>query len=134
MRILLVDDDQEFLNLASGLLAELQHTVDAAASLADAGTLLNGSVHYDAVICDVHLQPNHGSEVYRLAKERFPELPLFLFATGLPEKDTVVSLIHTGADYILCKPLSRDHLRLGLEKAEARKQEREFQAILRSAK
>lgn len=134
MRILLVDDDPEFLQLASAYLAELQHAVDTASSLGEVVGRLGGSVRYDTVICDVHLQPNHGSEVFRLAKEKLTDFPLFLFVTSLPEKDTVMGLIRSGADYILCKPLTVDHLRLGLEKAEARKQEREFQAILRSAK
>lgn len=134
MRILLVDDDPEFLQLATAYLTDLQHAVDTASNLSEAVGRMNGSVRYDSVICDVHLQPDHGSEVFRLAKEKFSEFPLFLFVTSLPEKGTVVDLIRTGADYILCKPLTADHLRLGLEKAEARKQEREFQAILRSAK
>ncbi|RYZ96428.1 MAG: response regulator [Proteobacteria bacterium] len=134
-RALLVDDDSEFQTIATSFLTDLGYTVVAASSVVEALKAVEsrGNVEpFDLILCDVRMPEAQGPELFKKLKEAATDqLPLFIFATAHSDQATVTDLIRSEADYIVVKPLSRASLEAGLEKGERRRQDREFQKIMR---
>ncbi|RZA08243.1 MAG: response regulator [Proteobacteria bacterium] len=137
-RALLVDDDSEFQTIATSFLTDLGYTVVAASSVVEALKAVEnrGSTEpFDLILCDVRMPDAQGPELFQNLKDAATDqLPLFIFATAHSDQATVTDLIRSEADYIVVKPLSRATLEAGLEKGERRRQDREFQKIMRGSK
>jgi two-component system response regulator HydG len=136
-RALIVDDDSEFLTIAVSYLTGLGYTGVPASSVQQAQeAILNRGTNepFDLILCDVRMPEASGQELIKQLKKDSPELPLFIFATAHSDQATVTDLIQNEADYIVVKPLSREALEAALEKGERRRQDREFQKIMRGTK
>jgi CheY-like chemotaxis protein len=136
-RALIVDDDPEFQTIALSYLTDLGYTSVPASSVGQAqeAILARGSNEpFDLILCDVRMPEAAGQELIKRLKKDTLELPLFIFATAHSDQATVTDLIQNEADYIVVKPLSRGALEAALEKGERRRQDREFQKIMRGMK
>lgn len=136
-RALVVDDDSEFQTIATSYLTNLGFTVVAAASVASAQEAIaarGANEPFDLILCDVRMPEATGPELIKSLKRGAQELPLFIFATAHSDQATVTDLIRNEADYIVVKPLSRAGLEIALERGDRRRQDREFQKIMRGAK
>jgi DNA-binding response OmpR family regulator len=86
-KVLVVDDDAEFLGLLSQSLVSDGFTVDAAPTIGDAhARLREGSPAYDLVIADVRLPGESGMELLLGDSTDGPRVPVILMtAFGSPE-------------------------------------------------
>lgn len=136
-RILVVDDDEDFRILVTKFLEELGHTVETASNVAGARERIAaaGAVSpFEGVVCDVNMPEARGQELLKSLKSGAQEVPIFVFVTAQPDRDTVTGLIGIEADYILCKPITKEGLEIGLEKAEKRRTDRELEKVMREFK
>ena len=115
-RVLIVDDDMEFVKLYSLYLRNKGLEVSAAYSAAEALEVLRGASP-DVVVLDVMMEHfDSGFNVSRTIKETHPDLPVILMTaigeeTGLdfrPKNDEERGLMH--ADAFLDKGASPDDL------------------------
>lgn len=82
LKLLVVDDEPALLVLLERVLTRSGHSVEAASDGATALKKLQGRA-YDLVICDILMPDILGSELYRRAVERTPDLSgRFIFITG----------------------------------------------------
>lgn len=136
-RALIVDDDSEFQTIATSYLTDLGYVVVTAPGVREARDSIStqGEINpYDLILCDVRMPEAAGPELIQGLKTAPATLPLFIFATAHSDQETVNDLIRNEADYIVVKPLNRDGLEAAIEKAERRRQDREFQKIMRGGK
>jgi CheY-like chemotaxis protein len=115
-RVLIVDDDMEFVKLYSLYLRNKGLEVSAAYSAAEAAEVLK-EARPDVVVLDVMMEHfDSGFNVSKTIKERHPDLPIILMTaisqeTGLdfrPKNDEERELMH--ADAFLDKGASPDDL------------------------
>lgn len=115
MRILIVDDETEFLNLIEKRLTRRNMEV-AVASGGAAALELARERDFDAVIMDVRMPGMDGLEALRRLKELRPGLPVILL-TGHASLGVAVSGMELGAfDYML-KPVAINELIIKVEDA-----------------
>jgi len=115
-RVLIVDDDKEFVKLYSLFLRNMGLDVAAAYSAAEAMEALRGSSP-DVVVLDVMMEHfDSGFNVSRDIKQEFPDLPIILMTaigeeTGMdfrPKNEEEKELMH--ADAFLDKAASPEKL------------------------
>ena len=84
MRILLVDDNQQYREILGDALRRYGHSVLTAADGAEAFELLEAT-YFDLVISDIEMPVIKGTELYQLMRNdpRFQKTP-FLFISGHP--------------------------------------------------
>ncbi len=113
VRVLLVDDDDEFRRVMSGELARRGYAVSAVAS----GTAaLAHAAEVDVVVLDLHLPDSDGIEV--LKKLRSVEAPPgVLVLTGHGTIDTAIQAVRLGAYDYLEKPCPLDRMDMAIQKA-----------------
>jgi DNA-binding response OmpR family regulator len=105
MRILLVEDDRLQRDVASSWLEHDGHAVKGAASVAEAVKALQRD-SFDLVILDWMLPNGSGTEILHWVRERLPKLPV-MFATAKDEEGEIASILRSGADDYVVKPLRR---------------------------
>jgi len=113
-RILLVDDDDLFLDIATEAVKTLGHRVIAAESAEDALAHI-GRGDIDLLLTDANLGPEtDGFALARLARERRPDLPI-LYISG----DSMISRLPNGAPPgpFISKPAPLDALARAIEDA-----------------
>lgn len=118
-RILLVDDDKQFLRLYRDLLAKQP-------SLPDVRTAENGSRalaklesdHFDLLVCDLKMAQVDGFQVMAIVRRRFPELRTVVI-TGLADEQFRARAYALGVDLFLEKPATPDDNRIFLECIES---------------
>lgn len=107
-RILLVDDDHDFLAVASRL---LQHTGVEVVTCASAMEALDQAQRYefDVIITDANMKPHSGYELIRSIKA-IPSYDLIPIAmiTGRREKRDVERAVAVGAQDYIVKPIDPD--------------------------
>ncbi len=130
MRILVVDDDPEILNLIRRGLAYEGHTVETAADGYEALTKAREKLP-DLVVLDVMMPGLEGTEVARRLKHGGDVPILMLTAKGTVE-DRVTGL-DAGADDYLIKPFSFDELLARIRALGRRYHPREEGDVLRFA-
>lgn len=115
MRVLIVDDETEFLSLINKRLSRRKIEV----TTADNGLAALEHVeqqHFDAVVMDVRMPGMDGLETLRRMKALAPALPVILL-TGHASLGVAVNGMELGAfDYML-KPVAINELILKLEDA-----------------
>ncbi len=123
MRILVIDDERDIVDVISGFLAGGTHLVEGTTD-ARTGVSWLESGDFDVVITDVLLPEVDGIEITRLVRRRFPELWVVAISGGTSRfpGTTALRLAElSGADRILHKPFSRAEL---LEAVEAKGRQR----------
>jgi len=119
LRILLVDDQNTFLEIMRAILRQLGFRyVDEARDGAKAIDALRGAVDpYGLVISDWNMQPMTGLQLLQTvrAEPALAAIP-FIMVTGEASKDRVVAAAGAGVTAYLAKPVSVDSVKKRLVK------------------
>jgi len=122
-RVLLVDDEKDFVEMLSLRLNEVGEKVTAAYSGKEClETLENKEI--DVVILDIKMPGMDGMETLGEIKKRFPLVEVIML-TGHGSTETAVEGMKMGAFDYLMKPADFDDLTIKLEAARKRKDEQE---------
>ena len=110
-RILVVDDDPDFLALTSVTLESAGFTIVAARTGLEALELARSTERPDLVVLDVQLPGISGYEICKELRDEFGEALPILFVSGFRTEalDRVAGLL-VGADDYLVKPFAPDEL------------------------
>lgn len=122
-RILLVDDEADFVEMLSLRLHEAGEKVTPAYSGRE-GLEILARKSIDVVILDIRMPGMDGIETLREIKKRFPLVEVMML-TGHGTTETAVEGMKLGAFDYLMKPADFDELRQKLENARKRKDEQE---------
>ncbi len=112
-RVLVVDDNADFLNSSKERLEAYNNVVYTASTVREALNVLRTKA-LDLVITDLRLPDGEGTEVYRFIKSHIPDLPVILvtaFATG----EVLERIRRTGITRFMAKPLDYDRLETELD-------------------
>ncbi|MFH1573123.1 MAG: response regulator [Acidobacteriota bacterium] len=115
IRLLLVDDEEEFLVSSARALGRRGFEVDVAPNGVTALEKLNQQV-YEVVLLDVKMPDLDGVEVFRLIRHKFPALPVVLLTGHSSLEDAFQTSKDGVADY-LSKPIDMDDLAERLNRA-----------------
>jgi signal transduction histidine kinase/FixJ family two-component response regulator len=116
-RILVVDDEESLVGLATETLTELGYTtVGFTASTAALEAFLADPAQFDAVITDESMPGTSGSELIRRMRKVKPTMPIVL-VSGYLSPTVVQRAREAGATEVLKKPLSRRQLAAALDAA-----------------
>ncbi|MDA8125105.1 MAG: response regulator [Deltaproteobacteria bacterium] len=110
MRLLVVDDNPELLEVLSDAMALFGHEVDTAKDGIDAMDLQTNQ-HYDIVITDADMPRLDGIELCRFIKTHSPAVKII----GMSGSLALAEFKDAGADFCLSKPFSIDQLRDAVE-------------------
>jgi DNA-binding NtrC family response regulator len=122
-RVLLVDDEVDFVEMLSLRLNEVGEKVTPAYSGRECLEIL-GQKTIDVVILDIRMPGMDGIETLQEIKKRFPLVEVIML-TGHGTTETAVEGMKLGAFDYLMKPTDFDELLLKLENARKRKDEQE---------
>jgi two-component system chemotaxis response regulator CheY len=114
-RILVVEDDRNYRELAETLLAE--HEVISAGTLSEANAALRGSVP-EMIFLDIALPDGSGLTLLEAVHTVHPDI-FVVMLTGSSQKDDVERAIKNGAKGYIIKPLSRQKIKEYMDKYEA---------------
>ncbi|MBW1615972.1 MAG: response regulator [Deltaproteobacteria bacterium] len=136
-RVLLVDDEKDFLEIMSERLISRGFEVDTSTSADNAIECINKEL-YDAVIMDLRMPGMDGLEALKLIKEKKPEIQIILL-TGQATIQKGVEAIKLGAADFMEKPADIEEITEKIKKAKEQKmlivdkmnQERVIEAINR---
>ncbi|HXL83972.1 MAG TPA: PAS domain-containing protein [Casimicrobiaceae bacterium] len=113
-RVLVVDDEESLVRLATRTLTELGYTpVGFTASATAVEAFLADPQRFDAVITDESMPGTSGSELIRKMRAIRPEMPIVL-VSGYLNAAVVQRAREAGADEVLKKPLSARDLATSL--------------------
>jgi DNA-binding NtrC family response regulator len=122
-KILLIDDDQTFLNAMTALIMTVRIDIAVDTALcAEAGLLLVGVTDYDVIISDVRMPGLDGLRLVRECKRLRPNTPVVL-VTGYGDQDVEAKALHLGAYAFIHKPVQPDMLLSLIERAIQRTHE-----------
>jgi CheY-like chemotaxis protein len=117
-RILLVDDEQAFLEAQSEILRRFGYFVVPSHSGVAALELFKGNPdEFDLIITDEIMPGMAGSEMCRRMREVRPELPVIIVTAGLELARTLKKASLYGVRQVLLKPVLKKDLRLAIERA-----------------
>jgi DNA-binding NtrC family response regulator len=122
-RVLLVDDEKDFVEMLSLRLQEAGEKVSAAYSGKECLEGLEAT-QIDVVVLDIKMPGMDGIETLREIKKRFPLVEVILL-TGHGSTETAVEGMKLGAFDYLMKPADFDDLTAKLQAARKRKDEQE---------
>jgi DNA-binding NtrC family response regulator len=120
-KVLLVDDEKDFIEMLSLRLKEVGEKISVAYSGQEALDTLN-KADIDVVILDIKMPGMDGVETLREIKKQFPLVEVIML-TGHGSTETAVEGMKLGAFDYLMKPADFDDLTLKLEGARKRKDE-----------
>jgi len=122
-RILIVDDEQEFVEVLSERLGLRDYDVTTSSSGKDAMEKLE-KLNFDVVILDVLMPDMDGIETLKRIKGLKP-LTEVIMLTGHATVETAIEGMKLGAYDYLMKPYKDDELFSKIDKASAKKEEHE---------
>jgi DNA-binding NtrC family response regulator len=122
-KVLIVDDEKDFVEMLSLRLNELGEKVSFAYSGQECLEIL-GKEDIDVVILDIKMPGMDGIETLKEIKKRFPLVEVIML-TGHGSTETAVEGMKSGAFDYLMKPADFDDLTTKLEGARKRKNEQE---------
>lgn len=120
MHILIVDDEQEFLELMQNRLHKRGFSVITAGT-GEAALESVRRENFDAMVLDVKMPGIDGLEVLRRAKQIRPELPVILL-TGHASTEAAIMGVESGAVDYLLKPVPINDLIMRLRDIISRKE------------
>lgn len=118
-KVLLVDDEKEFLEVMSERMAARGMEVTTAHS-ADQALNLIGKHAFDAIIMDFQMPGMDGMEALKAIKNKNPELQIILL-TGYATVEKTVEAMKVGATDFLEKPADIEALSQKIKQAKAEK-------------
>ncbi len=116
-KVLLVDDEKDFLDIMVERMAARGMDVATAGSAEDALKLVIAE-SYDAVIMDLLMPEMDGFKALKLFKESRPDLSIILLTANVPE-ETRLEAIKLGALDVIEKPADLNLLTQKIEEAKA---------------
>ena len=126
IRVLLVDDEVEFLETLIKRMQRREVDVDGVGSGEEALTILQENP-VDVVVVDVRMPDMDGIEVLREVKTRHPSIEVIML-TGYANIEVAVRGMELGAFDYLMKPIDIDELLYKIEDAHRAKTIREGQS------
>ena len=110
IRILIIDDDNTFRELASMLLAEAGYAIETAVDAIEGGKALL-TRNFDLVISDINMPFMNGLELASLlsSDEKTASIPLIL-ASSRMDVETISKAVALQAVDYLVKPVTLEHL------------------------
>lgn len=118
-KVLLVDDEKEFLEIMSQRMSAMGMHVTTAESAVEALTIL-GKQSFDAIVMDFQMPEMDGLEALKNIKNKSPELQIILL-TGYATVEKTVEAMKIGAADFLEKPADLDALSKKIKQAKAEK-------------
>lgn len=115
IRLLVVDDDPDAVDIARETLEDCGHEVMTATSGKEARKLIEEKF-FDLLILDERMEDTTGSSLFAESKERYPDIGA-IFITGYGDLETAVRALHLGALDFLQKPVSREKLIAAVSRA-----------------
>ena len=109
MRIAVLDDDTNLLELVSSVLRSAGHSVHTFSSGKEIQHDLRRD-NYDLLILDWQVPDLSGAEVMRWVREKISTTLPILFITSRSAEDDIVEGLTAGADDYMIKPISRGEL------------------------
>ncbi|MBW2709768.1 MAG: response regulator [Deltaproteobacteria bacterium] len=131
-RVLLVDDEKDFVEMLSLRLQEAGEKVSAAYSGEGCLDIL-AKTNIDVVVLDIKMPGMDGMETLVEIKKRFPLVEVIML-TGHGSAETAVTGMKLGAFDYLMKPAEFDELTSKLQRARKRKDEQEERIRLAESK
>jgi DNA-binding NtrC family response regulator len=131
-KVLLVDDEKEFLDLMGERMTARGMAVEKAGSAREA-IRLTEEQSFDAIILDLMMPEMDGIQVLKTLRTRHPELQVILL-TGYGSIEKGVEAMRQGAVDFIEKPADLEVLTEKIKKAQARKMilvERKLEAEVR---
>ena len=123
-KILLVDDERDFVAILTQRLTRRNYSVTSAHSGKDALAQLEENKDIEVVILDVKMPGLDGIETLKRIKKKWP-LPEVIMLTGHSTLDSAINAIKLGAYDYLLKPIDIEQLVSKIEKASRRKRHRD---------
>jgi len=120
-RVLLVDDEKDFLDIMAERMGARGMEVSTATSAEDALKMVLKE-SYDAVIMDLMMPEMDGFKALKLFKETRPDIAIILLTANVPE-EKCIEAIKLGAMDVIEKPADLNLLTQKIEAARARKQD-----------
>lgn len=108
MQILVVDDDQDFVDALTSLIEKNGYQVVPATNGSEASKIME-SREVDIVISDMRMPNGSGSELVGWARKNFPEKPIILLVSGT--HDYAIN-----ADVLFSKPINKQGLLFAIDK------------------
>jgi len=118
-KVLLVDDEEEFIETLADRMRNRGMTVDTSTSAIDALERID-TTSYDAIILDLMMPGMDGLEALKLVKERRPELQVILL-TGFGTLEKGIEAMKLGATDFVEKPADLETLTQKIKNAHAKK-------------
>jgi DNA-binding NtrC family response regulator len=115
-KVLLVDDETDFLDIMAERMAARGMEVATAGSAEDALKMVE-SESYDAVIMDLMMPEMDGFQALKLFKKSRPELSIILLTGNVPQ-ETCLEAIKLGALDVIEKPADLNLLTQKIEEAK----------------
>jgi len=112
-RVLLVDDEASVRETTGRLLSAMGLQVLTASTLAEARQLLSDTADLDALLTDVVLGPERGTDLLELCRRKHPEAQIVV-TSGYAPDPTASRLLELASAHFLAKPFSRTQLAAAL--------------------
>jgi CheY-like chemotaxis protein len=119
MRVLVIDDDPDVLDLIAAFLGDAGHETQTTASSREGLRFLE-TEHFDALITDVLIPELDGIEIMRAVRKKLPELWIIAMSGGTDRLSANTALRMTqmlGTNRILYKPFAQEHLIAALDRS-----------------
>ena len=114
-RILLVDDEATILSVLSTLLKAEGYKIESACGGEKARDLIANET-FDLLISDIRMSPINGMELLKLARERYPNMPVIML-TAYGSVETAIEALKLGAFDYVTKPFKVDELLITVRRA-----------------
>ena len=121
-KVLLVDDEKDFLDIMTERMVVRGMKVSTATSAEEALKMVQKE-SFDAVIMDLMMPEMDGFKALKLFKMTRPELPIILLTANVPE-EKCIEAVKLGAMEVIEKPADLNLLTRKIEAAKALKTKR----------
>ncbi len=109
MKIIVIDDDTETLDVLDTFLTSLGHQVVTTTNSVDGLKIIAKEI-FDLVLLDIKLPERDGIEVLKEIKQMDRNLPVVMI-TGYKEAEKVIEAFRNGAMDCLLKPFNFDYIK-----------------------
>ena len=114
-KILLVDDDKEFVNLFTSIIESEGYIVEVAFSGQQALDKFKKSA-FDLLILDIKLPDMNGDKVAKKVRDKDKNIVIIII-TGFPELQDSITALDIGIHDILLKPISSSEILRSIKEA-----------------